>query len=50
MMALLAVGLFSACEDVEVLQPYAAVEVEGGQYVFNINETMEVRPIRVQHQ
>ena len=42
MMALLAVGLFSACEDVEVLQPYAAVEVEGGQYVFNINETMEV--------
>ena len=42
MMAVLAVGLFSACEDVEVLQPHAAVSVEGDQYVYDINETMEV--------
>lgn len=39
---LLAAALFSACEDVEVLQPFAAMSVEGNRYVYNINETMEV--------
>ena len=44
-MAVLAVGLFSACEDVEVLQPHAAVSVESLHHFTGEQKTLLYRKL-----